>query len=267
MIYDADGIFVGWQPYSQYDLSAEEDSLHCTYSNSSNCDGKNSRGHAIKGQDPYSPWFSLGSDTGFDLIRLDEPYVVDGDSFQYVFEDADVVDGLEYTYSIVAYDMGVEPPYKTVYEPIGDGQFNAVVDTNYSNPDQWANPEGYTYIENSKGTTILDRNFVQVYPGVQPQTSLKNVGVVPNPYIVRSGHNETTFNRKIKFNNLPSQCMISIYTVTGELVSEFEHQSITNGYAWWDMRTVNNQEVAPGLYVFHIKGAGEEKVGKFAVIR
>ena len=60
--------------------------------------------------------------------------------------------------------MGVEPPYKTVYEPIGNGQFNAVVDTNYSNPDQWANPEGYTYIENSKGTTILDRNFVQVYP-------------------------------------------------------------------------------------------------------
>ena len=54
---------------------------------------------------------------------------------------------------------------------------------------------------------------------------------------------------------------------TGELVYEFEHQSLTNGYAWWDMRTVNNQEVAPGLYVFHVKGVGEEKVGKFAVIR
>jgi len=33
------------------------------------------------------------------------------------------------------------------------------------------------------------------------------------------------------------------------------------------MRTANNQEVAPGLYVFHVKGAGEEKIGKFAVIR
>ena len=41
----------------------------------------------------------------------------------------------------------------------------------------------------------------------------------------------------------------------------------TSGNAWWDMRTVNNQEVAPGLYVFHVKGAGEEKIGKFAVIR
>ena len=33
MIYDTDGIFVGWQPYAQFDLSAEQDSLHCTYSN------------------------------------------------------------------------------------------------------------------------------------------------------------------------------------------------------------------------------------------
>mgnify|MGYP003328300357 CR=1 FL=1 len=36
---------------------------------------------------------------------------------------------------------------------------------------------------------------------------------------------------------------------------------------WWDLRSANNQEVAPGLYVFHVKGAGKEKIGKFAVIR
>jgi hypothetical protein len=34
------------------------------------------------------------------------------------------------------------------------------------------------------------------------------------------------------------------------------------------MRTVNNQEVAPGLYIYHVESInGEEKVGKFAVIR
>ena len=31
MIYDRDGIFVGWQPFQQFDLSAEMDSLHCVY--------------------------------------------------------------------------------------------------------------------------------------------------------------------------------------------------------------------------------------------
>jgi hypothetical protein len=267
MVYDTDGIFVGWRPYAQFDLSAEDDSLHCAYSNEYDCGPKESRGHSIKGQDPYFPWFSLGDDTGFEMIQLSEPYVADGDTFQYVFEDTEVIDGLEYTYAIVAYDMGVEPPYRTVYEPLGNGKFNAVVDTNYSNPDQWASPEGYANIENSKGTTVLDRNFVQLYPGVQPQANLDNVGVVPNPYIVRSGYKESEYLRQIRFTNLPGQCTISIFTVTGEFVHEFEHQSLTSGNAWWDMRTVNNQEVAPGLYIYHVKSSNDEKIGKFAVIR
>ena len=46
-----------------------------------------------------------------------------------------------------------------------------------------------------------------------------------------------------------------------------DHNNLFDGNAWWDLRTENNQEIAPGLYVFHVKGAGEEKIGKFAVIR
>ena len=37
MIYNTDGIFVGWRPYAQFDLSAEEDSLHCVYENRYDC--------------------------------------------------------------------------------------------------------------------------------------------------------------------------------------------------------------------------------------
>ena len=73
----------------------------------------------------------------------------------------------------------------------GDGQFETAIDTNFSNPNEWANPEGYASIENSKGTTILDRNFVQAYPGIQPQENLNQVKVVPNPYIARSRFKET----------------------------------------------------------------------------
>jgi len=192
---------------------------------------------------------------------------VDGDTFRYMFEDEAVIDGLEYTYSVVAYDMGVEPPFSTVYEPVGDGQFSAMVDTNYSNPDQWANPDGYAYIENSKGTTVLDRNYVQVYPGVQPQSDLDNVSVVPNPYIVRSGFKESEYLRQVRFTNLPEKCRIRIYTVSGEFVKELEHDNASSGNRWWDMRTVNNQEVVPGLYIYHVESGGKEHIGKFAVIR
>ena len=84
MIYDTDGIFAGWRPYQQYDLSAQEDSLHCVYERSFDCPEELSRGHAINGQDPYFPWFSLGNDTGFESIRLDEPVVVNGDTMQII---------------------------------------------------------------------------------------------------------------------------------------------------------------------------------------
>ena len=77
--------------------------------------------------------------------------------------------------------------------------------------------------------------------------------------------------RQIRFTNLTANCIIKIFTISGEHVSTIEHESESSGNAWWDMRTVNNQEVAPGLYLFHVqeKGTGnnESFIGKFAVIR
>ncbi|MBH10800.1 MAG: hypothetical protein CMG74_10715 [Candidatus Marinimicrobia bacterium] len=273
MIFDNDGIFVGWRPYQQFDLSAEQDSLHCAYTNNNNCDRRERRGHSISGQDPYFPWFNLGDDTGFEEISLDEPAIISGDTMHYMFIDQNVVNGIEYTYSVVAYDMGVEPPFITRFQDLGNGRFEAIVDTNYSNPDQWANPEGYAAIENSKGTTVLDRNFVKVYPGVLPKDNLRQVGVVPNPYIVRSGFNESEYIRQIRFTNLPEKCEIKIYTITGEYVNTVSHNNPESGNEWWDMRTINNQELAPGLYLFYVNqkddsgNTSDTAVGKFAVIR
>ena len=99
-------------------------------------------------------------------------------------------------------------------------------------------------------------------------TTLDTIKVVPNPYIVRSRFNETSISRKLRFTNLPQECRISIFTVTGELVRVLEHLNQFDGNEWWDLRTANNQEVAPGLYIYHVESTnGEEKVGKFAVIR
>jgi hypothetical protein len=271
MIYDTDGIFVGWRPYAQFDLSTEQDSLHCVYENDYDCGPELSRGHSISGQDPYFPWFSLGNDTGLDMIRLPEPCVIEGDTFNYMFEDDNIVNGIEYTYSVVAYDMGVEPPYNTAYLDLGNGQFETVIDTNYSNPSKWADPDGYASLENSKGTTILDRNFIQVYPGVSPRTDLKDVKVVPNPYLSGSAYNESEHLRRIRFTNLTKACVIRIYTLTGELVSQIEHSDSQSGNAFWDLRTINNQEAGPGLYIYHVqsveKNEGDPFIGKFAVVR
>ena len=188
-----------------------------------------------------------------------------------MYEDKNIVNGIEYTYSVVAYDMGVEPPFETSYIDLGNGQYETVVDTNYSNPNKWADPEGYASLENSKGTTILDRNFIQVYPGVSPRVDLNNVKVVPNPYMAGSIYNESEHMRRIRFTNLTSSCKISIYTLSGELVSLVEHNDENSGNAFWDLRTVNNQEAGPGLYLYHIKSLVENEdssfIGKFAIVR
>ena len=274
MIYDSDGIFVGWRPYAQFDLSAEADSIHCVYSNNSDdCkdDYKQQRGHSIRGQDQYFPWFNLGEDTGFEEIQLSTIKKINNIDYHYLFEDDDIINGIEYTYSVVAYDMGIEKPTIETFKYLGENQYESILDTNFSNPLKWADPDGYASIENSKGTTILDKNFVQIFPGRKPSNNLSNVKVVPNPYLVNSNFNETEHIKRIRFTNITERCEIQIFTLNGELVNTIYHENSMSGNAFWDLRTINNQEAVPGLYIFHVSDKSEFKqkpiIGKFAIVR
>ncbi|MBT7042975.1 MAG: hypothetical protein HN920_05490, partial [Candidatus Marinimicrobia bacterium] len=100
------------------------------------------------------------------------------------------------------------------------------------------------------------------------------VKVVPNPYIVRSNFKESEFLRRIRFTNLPNVCKIKIFTLSGEFVNELDHNSDTEGNEWWDLRSINNQEVSPGLYLYYIEQFNPathkkiaDQVGKFAIVR
>ena len=97
---------------------------------------------------------------------------------------------------------------------------------------------------------------------------MSKVWVVPNPYIVHSQFLEGEFFRSIRFTNLSEHCEITIFTIMGEKVNSFRHDSETDGNEWWNLRTMNNQEISPGLYIFHVKSDnGKEFIGKFAVVR
>ena len=105
-------------------------------------------------------------------------------------------------------------------------------------------------------------------PGYLPASSLDDISVVPNPYIVNSGYNETEYKKRIRFTRLPSVCTVSIFTISGEEVRELKHNSATDGNLWWDLRSYNNQEIAPGLYIYVVQTpGGDKKLGKFAVVR
>ena len=54
-------------------------------------------------------------------------------------------------------------------------------------------------------------------------------------------------------------------------MSVVKHHDENSGNAFWDLRTVNNQEAGPGLYLYHIKSLIENEdfsfIGKFAIVR
>ena len=104
---------------------------------------------------------------------------------------------------------------------------------------------------------------------------------MPNPYIVASsweGQNPYADGRgprSIHFNHLPPQCMIKIFTLSGELVNTLVHNtSFDDGSYEWNMLTKDNLDIAYGVYFFHVEplengGLYDFKphLGKFAVIK
>jgi hypothetical protein len=98
--------------------------------------------------------------------------------------------------------------------------------------------------------------------------------VVPNPYVAAASFEPQRFadsgrgDRRMEFRNIPLAATIRIFTVHGDLVRTLRQDGSTNGFVPWDLRTKDNLDVAPGLYVFHVDGPGVGTfIGKFAIIK
>ena len=173
-IYDHEGNQVGWKPFAKFDLNEYSDSLHCIYKNAyydfaegelcysigyspSSIDSisledekavfnddsslvylpRYIRKMDVSGFDPMATWFNLGENS----------------SISNKIEDTDIIDGVEYTYAITAYDMGVRT-YSVEFTDdvivddsttVADGYF--VSDTTWalSNPDRYPGINGMGY--------------------------------------------------------------------------------------------------------------------------
>jgi hypothetical protein len=113
--------------------------------------------------------------------------------------------------------------------------------------------------------------------------SLDSVVVVPNPLNIRAteasggrypGSDQGVY--QIGFRKLPPECIVRIFTESGELIQTIEHTN-GSGTEFWQvmgsggyyMTTVNNQRPASGLYIAHIQipETGEYVTRKFIIIR
>jgi len=131
-------------------------------------------------------------------------------------------------------------------------------------------------------TKPFDRNDVfefkmvgNEYDNQKAKQDLDNIFVVPDPYVAantlepRLVRQVGRGQRRIDFVNLPPKCTIRIFTMSGQLVQEIEHNSaMDNGREPWDMRTKDGLEVAFGVYIYHVDVPGVgEKIGRFSIIK
>jgi hypothetical protein len=116
------------------------------------------------------------------------------------------------------------------------------------------------------------------YSESKVKEEIKNIRVVPNPYVVTnvfeqplSGINARgRGERIINFINLPPNCTIQIFTVSGNHVRTLENSSeLRSGSLSWDLRTKEGLDIAFGIYYYIVQAEGisEKKVGKIAIIK
>ncbi len=98
--------------------------------------------------------------------------------------------------------------------------------------------------------------------------SLHRIRVVPDPYFVQySSMVETNEGESVlEFQNIPDKCTIRIYTLAGDLVNTLEHSDGT-GTARWDLLSTNRQQVASGIYIYHVDSPYGDHMGRFAVVK
>jgi hypothetical protein len=128
----------------------------------------------------------------------------------------------------------------------------------------------------------LNRYSVSSTPGIADSSRSYELGVkvVPNPYIVFNSWEKTTDERAVRFTHLPAECVIRIFSTSGDLVKTINHTSTpegglpleAGGTATWDFTNdsgsaqTSGQLVASGVYVYHVESAVGEAVGKLVFI-
>ncbi len=123
---------------------------------------------------------------------------------------------------------------------------------------------------NRHATTNDTLNFATQAPAhnvvALQKAGLENIRVVPNPYYSRSTYEISSFNKIVKFMNMPETATVRIYNLAGHLVRTLRKVDAQSSILEWDLENENRLPVASGVYVYHVEvpGAGST-VGRMVV--
>jgi hypothetical protein len=168
---------------------------------------------------------------------------------EFIWFDTNAFNGFTYHYTVTSFDRG----YNVASQNQGLAKF-----------DNCAVAQGQPYPCASE--------LIALIASVTPQDNLPDVYAVPNPY--RSGTSQFTTpnyhnfpDNKLRFVNVPAECKIRIYTVSGDFVFEINNTS-GSGTLEWDTTNEAGELVTSGAYIFRCEdGKGDAVYGRIIIIR
>lgn len=206
----------------------------------------------------------IGFNTGLDVLRIKDEFgmpfyeIFNADTFYYKFENTGILNGWpdKNVYSVTSFDTG----------------------------------DPATGLESLESSQL--ENQTAVIAGKTPANTNEEwkTGVYPNPYNAHAKWDGFGVReRMIWFYGLPSQSVIRIYTLAGELIKTIHHDASTyngsdsatlkhlserntvfsGGEHAWDLITDYDQAIATGLYLYSIEDreSGKIQTGRFLVIK
>jgi len=118
----------------------------------------------------------------------------------------------------------------------------------------------YTFSTKSVATTTTDDSTLT--------SILDLIGIVPNPYYAYSKYETSKLDNRVKITNLPEECTIRIYNLSGTLVSQYNKADPLT-FQDWDLKNNKNVPIAGGVYIIHIDvpDIGQKVLKWFGVMR
>ncbi|NTV84003.1 MAG: T9SS type A sorting domain-containing protein, partial [Bacteroidales bacterium] len=97
------------------------------------------------------------------------------------------------------------------------------------------------------------------------ESDLDLIQVVPNPYYAYAGgagYERNALDNRVKITNLPEQCVISIYNISGTLIRQITKDEEKTSVDW-DLKNFAGVPIAGGVYIIHVKSDSGEKIVKW----
>lgn len=94
------------------------------------------------------------------------------------------------------------------------------------------------------------------------ETDLDLINIVPNPYYAYSPYEVNQLDNRVKINNLPQRCTVTIYSTNGNIIRQYNKDESKTSIDW-DLKNFAGIPISGGVYIIHVKSDQGEKVIKW----